>query len=49
MKKVLTFGVFRILHIGHVLLFRNAKNLPDRGGKIDSCCSGLKLYSEVQV
>ena len=31
-KKVVTFGVFDILHIGHVLLFRNAKTLLDRGG-----------------
>ena len=41
MKKVVTFGVFDILHIGHVLLFRNAKNLPDGGG-------GVKLIVAVQ-
>lgn len=30
MKTVLTFGVFDILHIGHVLLFRRARELGDR-------------------
>lgn len=49
MKKVVTFGVFDILHIGHMLLFRNVKNLPDRGGGIDSGSTGLSLYSEVQA
>lgn len=29
MKKVLTFGVFDVLHIGHVLLFKKAKSLGD--------------------
>ena len=29
MKKVLTFGVFDLLHIGHVLLFKRAKELGD--------------------
>lgn len=29
MKKVLTFGVFDLLHIGHVLLFKRAKALGD--------------------
>ena len=30
MKTVLTFGVFDILHIGHVLLFMRARELGDR-------------------
>ena len=29
MKKVLTFGVFDMLHIGHMLLFKRAKALGD--------------------
>ena len=30
MKRILTFGVFDILHIGHMLLFKHAKELfPD--------------------
>jgi len=29
MKKVLTVGVYDLLHIGHVLLFKNAKALGD--------------------
>ena len=29
MKKVLTFGVFDMLHIGHFLLFKRAKELGD--------------------
>ena len=29
MKRVLTFGVFDLLHIGHVLLFKRAKALGD--------------------
>lgn len=29
MKRVLTFGVYDILHIGHVLLFKRAKDLGD--------------------
>lgn len=27
MRKILTFGVFDILHIGHILLFKHAKEL----------------------
>lgn len=30
MKTVLTFGVYDVLHIGHVLLFKRAKELGDR-------------------
>ena len=30
MKTVLTFGVFDMLHIGHILLFKRAKELGDR-------------------
>lgn len=29
MKKVLTFGVYDLLHIGHMLLFKRAKALGD--------------------
>lgn len=29
MKKVLTFGVYDMLHIGHMLLFEHAKELGD--------------------
>jgi glycerol-3-phosphate cytidylyltransferase len=29
MKKVLTFGVYDMLHIGHILLFKHAKELGD--------------------
>lgn len=29
MKRVFTVGVFDILHIGHFLLFKNARNLGD--------------------
>ena len=29
MKKVLTFGVYDMLHIGHMLLFKRAKELGD--------------------
>jgi len=30
MKKVLTFGVYDMLHIGHVLLFMKARELGDK-------------------
>ena len=30
MKTVLTFGVYDILHIGHILLFKHAKELGDK-------------------
>ena len=30
MKTVLTFGVYDLLHIGHILLFKRAKELGDR-------------------
>ena len=30
MKTVLTFGVYDMLHIGHILLFQHAKELGDR-------------------
>ena len=30
MKTVLTFGVYDMLHIGHILLFKRAKELGDR-------------------
>ena len=30
MKAVLTFGVFDMLHIGHILLFKRAKQLGER-------------------
>lgn len=30
MKTVLTFGVYDMLHIGHILLFKRAKDLGDR-------------------
>ena len=29
MKKILTFGVYDMLHIGHMLLFKRAKELGD--------------------
>lgn len=29
MRKVLTFGVYDMLHIGHILLFKHAKELGD--------------------
>lgn len=29
MKKILTVGVYDMLHIGHILLFKNAKDLGD--------------------
>lgn len=29
MKRVLTFGVYDMLHIGHILLFKKAKELGD--------------------
>ena len=29
MKKVITFGVYDMLHIGHMLLFKHAKELGD--------------------
>ena len=29
MKRVLTFGVYDMLHIGHILLFKKAKDLGD--------------------
>lgn len=32
MKRILTFGVYDMLHIGHILLFKHAKELfPDEG------------------
>lgn len=30
MKTILTFGVYDMLHIGHILLFKRAKELGDR-------------------
>lgn len=30
MKKILTVGVYDMLHIGHILLFKKAKELGDR-------------------
>ena len=30
MKTVLTFGVYDMLHIGHILLFKRAKDLGDK-------------------
>ena len=30
MKRVLTFGVYDMLHIGHILLFKHAKELGDK-------------------
>ena len=30
MKRVLTVGVYDLLHIGHILLFKNAKELGDK-------------------
>lgn len=30
MKTILTFGVFDMLHIGHILLFKRAKELGDK-------------------
>lgn len=29
MKKVVTFGVYDYFHLGHLRLFKNAKNLGD--------------------
>lgn len=35
MKRILTFGVYDLLHIGHVLLFKHAKELfPDEECKL---------------
>lgn len=30
MRNILTFGVYDMLHIGHILLFKHAKELGDR-------------------
>lgn len=30
MKRVLTFGVYDMLHIGHILLYKHAKELGDK-------------------
>ena len=35
MKKVLTVGVFDLLHWGHFELFRRAKDFAGSGGAID--------------
>lgn len=34
MKRVLTVGVYDLIHIGHVNLFKNAKKLAGGGGKL---------------
>ena len=35
MKKILTFGVYDMLHIGHILLFKHAKELfPNEDSKL---------------
>ena len=34
MKTIVTFGVYDMLHIGHILLFKHAKEVVDAGTKL---------------
>lgn len=52
MKKVLTFGVYDLLHIGHILLFKHAKEKGDflivavqDGGYIQKYKSNAKIIN----